>query len=467
LYSHNRRYQTFLYHCGHSKRGLKRLTLKMLWILRTPLMRWTALMVLVLGVLLSGGALAATAPAKPDKSHHKTNKSSAKLGKSAQSGPATSVAKVNHALAVAKTHPVAAHSATSQKSAKTYATSSRIAAHTMSSRTSAHTANGRVSGVHEKAHRLAPPTLRSRAASGRYRTGRSASVGSGSVGFGRRTAQARSAVLTSRRPRASLRNRDRELPQSLAPAPEVISLHRRDLGLPPPLRGSFASLERQNEKSEGEDGLERIQDEDDLQDRIAHNFLVPVPTSADLAINQNLPESHRFCRPWTAQFLADLARLHAARFQRPLEVSSAVRTVDYQKQLERTNGNAAAAEGDVASPHLTGSAIDIPKSNMTRDEIGWMRTSLLALEQAGKLDVEEEFLQRCFHITVYKSYAAAQSAPAAPVEAVNSVDEAALPNGGSAAPANAPGVTPSTGRIRAHARRSRRATARPARALPA
>jgi hypothetical protein len=28
--------------------------------------------------------------------------------------------------------------------------------------------------------------------------------------------------------------------------------------------------------------LERIQDEDDLQDRITHNFLVPVPTSADL-----------------------------------------------------------------------------------------------------------------------------------------------------------------------------------------
>ena len=226
-------------------------------------------------------------------------------------------------------------------------------------------------------------------------------------------------MLTSRsRRRSNLSFRDREADQDRelaitpAPAPEVIALHRRDLGVTPSLRGSLASLERQNEKSEGEDGLERIQDEDDLQDRIAHNFLVPVPTSADLTINQNLPETHRYCRPWTAQFLADLARLHAERFHSSLEVSSAVRTVEYQKQLERVNGNAAAAEGDIASPHLTGATIDIAKGNMTREEIAWMRSSLLALELAGKLDVEEEFKQACFHITVYRSYAGAS--PAAP-----------------------------------------------------
>ena len=34
-----------------------------------------------------------------------------------------------------------------------------------------------------------------------------------------------------------------------------------------------------------------------------------------------------------------------------------------------------------------------------------MRRQLLGLQQAGKIDVEEEFAQACFHITVYKSYA--------------------------------------------------------------
>jgi Family of unknown function (DUF5715) len=169
------------------------------------------------------------------------------------------------------------------------------------------------------------------------------------------------------------------------------------------LRGSHQSLARQNDKTE-DDNLERIEDEADLADRISRKLLVPVPTSSALTINTELAENHRYCRPWTAQFLTDLARVHAAQFHKPLEVSSAVRTVDYQKQLMETNGNAAAAEGDVVSPHVTGATIDIAKGNMTGQELAWMRGRLLPLQKAGKIDVEEEFQQACFHITVYKAY---------------------------------------------------------------
>ncbi|MGO9776764.1 MAG: DUF5715 family protein [Terracidiphilus sp.] len=188
------------------------------------------------------------------------------------------------------------------------------------------------------------------------------------------------------------------------PAVEDASLPTTRMAMPLPLRGSYESLLRQNEKTE-DDSLERIEDDDDLADRIARKMLVPVPVSDALNINQNLPENRRYCRPWTASFLTDLARAHAAEFHHPLEVSSAVRTVAYQKQLMKVNGNATAAEGDVASPHLTGASIDIAKQGLTRQEIGWMRVWLLPLETAGKIDVEEEFRQSCFHITVYKSYA--------------------------------------------------------------
>jgi hypothetical protein len=85
-------------------------------------------------------------------------------------------------------------------------------------------------------------------------------------------------------------------------------------------------------------------------------------------------------------------------------VSSAVRTVEYQMRLMRTNGNAADAEGDIVSPHLTGSTIDIAKSGLSRRELQWMRRELLAYQNAGIIDVEEEFHQRCFHITVYKNH---------------------------------------------------------------
>jgi hypothetical protein len=170
-----------------------------------------------------------------------------------------------------------------------------------------------------------------------------------------------------------------------------------------PLRGSMESLVRQNEKTDA-DNLERIEDDADLDHRIAQGVLVPVPASAGLTVNSGLPQNRRYCRPWTASFLADLARAHQAQFHHAFFVSSAVRTVDYQKRLILTNGNAAAAEGDVASPHLTGATIDIAKNGMSRQELYWMRNRLDALQEEGKIDVEEEFRQACFHITVYKSY---------------------------------------------------------------
>ncbi|HUX44061.1 MAG TPA: DUF5715 family protein [Terracidiphilus sp.] len=184
---------------------------------------------------------------------------------------------------------------------------------------------------------------------------------------------------------------------------ESVEFRRIRIVATPPLRGSFASLQRQNERTQA-DGLERILNNADLNDRITRGFLVPLPTSRALTVNTRLPKNHRYCRPWTADFLSDLARAHQARFHSSLEVSSAVRTIDYQKRLERTNGNAASAVGEVVSPHVTGATIDITKKGMSTREIYWMRIQLRALQDAGKIDVEEEFQQACFHITVYKSY---------------------------------------------------------------
>jgi hypothetical protein len=201
---------------------------------------------------------------------------------------------------------------------------------------------------------------------------------------------------------------------------EVAALLMPRGGMPAPLRGSLASLERQNDRSDAE-GLERIQDEADLAARIADKLLVPLPASIALTVNPDLEENHRYCRPWTAKFLADLARAHEAAFHRSIEVSSAVRTVEYQKRLERTNGNAAPAEGDLVSPHLTGATVDIAKKGLSRDEIAWMRRQLADLQAAGKIDVEEEFKQSCFHITVYKNYVPVRKpGEATPVKAVAS-----------------------------------------------
>jgi hypothetical protein len=167
------------------------------------------------------------------------------------------------------------------------------------------------------------------------------------------------------------------------------------------------------------DGLERILDDNDLADRIANGSLVPVPVGPGLQINPQLPENRRYTRPWTAVFLTDLAQAHGQRFPHgSLFVTSAVRTVAYQRTLQRINGNAAAAEGDIASPHLTGGTVDIAKQGLSAKEIGWLRGWLIPLEQAGKIDVEEEFRQSCFHISVYKSYTDPNATPHSPAKSI-------------------------------------------------
>jgi hypothetical protein len=195
--------------------------------------------------------------------------------------------------------------------------------------------------------------------------------------------------------------------------------------MPPPLRGSHEILVHQNEMAD-RDGLKRIQNDDDLEYLRLQKALVALPASAALQIDDRLPANRRYSRPWTAQFLINLSRAHYARFHTPLQVNSAVRTVEFQHHLLRINGNAAPAEGDTASPHLTGQAIDLAKHGLSQAEIGWMRSYLLPLVAEGKVDVEEEFQQSCFHISVYKSYLPASPTPRHDLAAVRGNSTAAL-----------------------------------------
>jgi hypothetical protein len=178
---------------------------------------------------------------------------------------------------------------------------------------------------------------------------------------------------------------------------------REHLIVPPPLKGSHEILVHQKQVAD-RDGLARVQNDDDLLDMREKKMLVGLPVNEGLQVDDRLPVNRRYCRPWTAQFLATLARAHYAHFHTPLQVNSAVRTVEFQQHLMHVNGNAAPAEGDTASPHLTGQAVDIAKHGLSLAEIAWLRGYLLPLVQEGKIDVEEEFQQSCFHISVYKKY---------------------------------------------------------------
>ncbi len=189
-------------------------------------------------------------------------------------------------------------------------------------------------------------------------------------------------------------------------SPDTPLIYDRDghLVMPAPLRGSRDVLVHQNTMA-NLDGLERISDDAQLDRLRSTRHLIDLPVSSSLRVNDDLPSNRRCARPWTALFAQDIARDFYARFHGPLWVTSAVRTVNFQARLLRVNGNAAGLSGDFASPHLTGQAIDFGKRGMTAAQLAWMRSYLLPLIQSGKIDVEEEFQQACFHISVYRRYA--------------------------------------------------------------
>jgi hypothetical protein len=203
---------------------------------------------------------------------------------------------------------------------------------------------------------------------------------------------------------ATLATRD-DLAEEAAQPVVLPGLYRYGrLVVPPPMRGTREILVHQNLVAD-EEGLSRIQDDDDLRRMRVDRMLVDFPETTSLHVNAELAGDRRCARPWTVRFAADIARAYYLRFHQPLQVNSAVRTVAYQLRLRRVNGNAAGIGGEIASPHLTGEAIDFGKRDMNTEEIAWMRTYLRPLMQVGKVDVEEEFQQACFHISVYRSYA--------------------------------------------------------------
>ena len=192
---------------------------------------------------------------------------------------------------------------------------------------------------------------------------------------------------------------------ALRPPPRMASLYdsRGRLVVPPPLYGSREILLHQNLMADRE-GLDRVQDDAALLDLLHQKKLVALPTGETLRVDERLPENRRYSRPWTAAFLSAFSSDFYSIFHSPLQVNSAVRTVAFQQRLLRTNGNAASAAGEEASPHLTGQAVDIAKHGLSLAQIAWVRAYLTPLVDQGKIDVEEEFQQACFHISVYKNY---------------------------------------------------------------
>ena len=187
----------------------------------------------------------------------------------------------------------------------------------------------------------------------------------------------------------------------------------------PELRGSRDSLLKQNSEID-QAGLVRIEDDAQLLELEQRGVLVPIPVSEYLLINPSLKENRRYARPWTVQFIDDMARDFYQEFGKGLRVTSAVRTVAQQRHLTRFNHNAAPAEGEVASSHLAGTTIDIAKRGLSRKQHKWVADYLARMKEQDIIEPEEERRQACFHVMVSQRYpypVAIQTKAAEPAEA--------------------------------------------------
>jgi hypothetical protein len=173
----------------------------------------------------------------------------------------------------------------------------------------------------------------------------------------------------------------------------------------PMFRPSHESLLLQNAEIDRLE-LPRIQDDNELEELKESGALQPIVANETLRFDPRLDPSRRYCRPWTRDFVQDLAQAYYHRFHEQIQVNSAVRTVKGQKKLRRHNRNAAPAEGETASSHLAGLTVDLQRRGMTQEEIHWMQRYLFYMKSLGLVEPEEERHQWVFHIMVSGRYAA-------------------------------------------------------------
>jgi len=151
--------------------------------------------------------------------------------------------------------------------------------------------------------------------------------------------------------------------------------------------------------------LPRIQNQAELDQLIARQELVPIVASQTLRFDPRLDPDRRYCRPWTRDFLDNLSEAYYKQFHAPIQVNSAVRTVQVQKKLRRHNRNAAPEKGETASSHLAGITVDIQRRGMTKQQVAWMEEYLMPLRDEGLVEPEEERHQWVFHVAVSGRYA--------------------------------------------------------------
>src|SRR5215471_16507831 len=110
--------------------------------------------------------------------------------------------------------------------------------------------------------------------------------------------------------------------------------HYRHIKWNPVLKGSHDSMTRQNEEIDRLQ-LPRIADQQQLGELERTGELVPIEETPSLRWSSAIQADKRYARPWTNQFMQDMSEAYYKQFRTPLQINSAVRTMEQQQKLRR------------------------------------------------------------------------------------------------------------------------------------
>lgn len=180
------------------------------------------------------------------------------------------------------------------------------------------------------------------------------------------------------------------LPRAVLLMMVVMSLLQPSDGNAQSLRGSSASLDRQ-ERAAGQHDFTYIRDPNQLERFVRAGYLVQVRPNRDFTLHG---VSYPFARPETRTFILRLSSQYRRACGEKLVVTSLTRPQSRQPR------NASSR-----SVHPTGMAIDIRRSN-SRACRSWLESVLLSLEGSGVLEATRESYPPHYHIAVFpKPYA--------------------------------------------------------------
>jgi Family of unknown function (DUF5715) len=105
-----------------------------------------------------------------------------------------------------------------------------------------------------------------------------------------------------------------------------------------------------------------------------------------------------FLRPEARTVMERIAADYAAAFDRPLPVTSLVRSYRYQRVLRRTNPNATSID---VPPHSTGLAFDVLTRFMSATEQQYLLNVVARLEEEGKVEALREANRDHIHVFAF------------------------------------------------------------------